>query len=101
MSSTNQQDYQDAPGTEILVDQNERDKEYLHGYQHVVTHRNTRILLVPQPSLNDPNDPLRWPRWKKWITLFNGLFYSFNGAMTGPMMAGGRMQSGSFPSQGS
>jgi hypothetical protein len=22
---------------------------------------------VPQPSLSDPNDPLRWPSWKKWI----------------------------------
>lgn len=84
--------YQDAPGTEILVDQNEHDKEYLHGYQHVVNHQDAQILLVPQPSLDDPNDPLRWPRWKKWLTFFNGLFYTFNGAMTGPMMAGGRMQ---------
>ena len=93
MSNANQQLlYQDAPGTEILVDQNEDNKEYLHGYQHVVIRRDTRILLVPQPSLNDPNDPLLWPQWKKWLTLFNGLFYSFNGAMTGPMMAGGRMQ---------
>lgn len=84
--------YQDAPGTEILVDQNEHDKEYLHGYQHVVNRQDARILLVPQPSLDDPNDPLRWPRWKKWLTFFNGLFYTFNGAMTGPMMAGGGMQ---------
>ncbi|KAF2400137.1 MFS general substrate transporter [Trichodelitschia bisporula] len=23
------------------------------------------LVLVPQPSPNDPNDPLRWPLWKK------------------------------------
>lgn len=23
------------------------------------------IILHPTPSANDPNDPLRWPRWKK------------------------------------
>lgn len=74
-----------APGTEILIDQG---KEKYQEYQHV-THGNAQILLVPQPSLTDPNDPLRWPLWKKWLTFANGLFYAFNGAMTGPMMAGG------------
>ncbi|PCG93378.1 Major facilitator superfamily domain, general substrate transporter [Penicillium occitanis (nom. inval.)] len=74
-----------APGTEILIDQG---KQKYEEYQHV-TRGNAQILLVPQPSLTDPNDPLRWPRWKKWLTFANGLFYAFNGAMTGPMMAGG------------
>lgn len=78
-----------APGTEILIDQG---KEKYIEYQHV-TRGNAQILLVPQPSLTDPNDPLRWPLWKKWLTFANGLFYAFNGAMTGPMMAGGGIPS--------
>lgn len=81
--------YQSSPGTEILVDQSGPGHGNLRGYRHV-SHGDNRILLVPQPSLNDPNDPLHWPRWKKWLTLFNGCFYTFNGAMTGPMMAGGQ-----------
>ncbi|OAA56241.1 Major facilitator superfamily domain, general substrate transporter [Niveomyces insectorum RCEF 264] len=24
-------------------------------------------VLVPRPSANDPNDPLRWPRWRKHV----------------------------------
>lgn len=24
-----------------------------------------RLILHPTPNPNDPNDPLRWPRWKK------------------------------------
>jgi hypothetical protein len=64
------------------------DQEHLDDYQHVV-HGDGRIILVPQPSLKDPNDPLLWGRLKKWLTFGNGLFYAFNGAVTGPMMAGG------------
>jgi hypothetical protein len=79
------QPHEAAPGTEILIDQG---KEKYEEYQHA-TRGNAKILLVPQPSLTDPNDPLRWPLWKKWLTFANGLFYAFNGAMTGPMMAGG------------
>lgn len=36
----------------------------------------TSILLVPQPS-NDPNDPLRWPQWKKYVIFINICMYSF------------------------
>ncbi|KAK4504730.1 hypothetical protein PRZ48_002692 [Zasmidium cellare] len=75
-----------APGTVVLFD-----KE-LHGrlphLQSTVKGKD-RILLIPQPSLTDPSDPLRWPSWKKHLTLVNGLLYSFNGAMTGPIMAAG------------
>ena len=56
--------------------------------QHA-TSGDGHILLVPQPSLTDPNDPLRWGIVKKWAVLLNGSFYAFNGAVTGPMMAGG------------
>lgn len=27
----------------------------------------TNIVLVPAPSKTDPNDPLRWPKWKKHV----------------------------------
>ena len=87
MSDTIQPYYEAAPGTEILIDQEENGAS-LHSFQHVA-HRDGRILLVPQPSLTDANDPLRWPLWKKWLTFSNALFYAFNGAVTGPMMAGG------------
>ncbi|KAL5356427.1 major facilitator superfamily domain-containing protein [Aspergillus floccosus] len=82
-----------APGTELLIDQ-----EHLPSvstYQHI-THGDKEILLVPQPSLNDPNDPLLWSRRKKWLTFGNGLLYAFNGAVTGPMMAGGMIQLATF-----
>jgi hypothetical protein len=36
----------------------------------------TSILLVPQPS-SDPNDPLRWPQWKKYVIFINICMYSF------------------------
>ncbi|KAL5000871.1 major facilitator superfamily domain-containing protein [Aspergillus recurvatus] len=85
-----------APGTELLIDQSsEGAGPDLSAYQHV-KHGDGRILLVPQPSLADPNDPLRWPLWKKWLTFGNALVFAFNGAMTGPMMAGGMLQLSAF-----
>ncbi|KAJ5548470.1 hypothetical protein N7513_005704 [Penicillium frequentans] len=80
------QEHSSAPGTELLIDQDNSDA--IQHYQHVA-HGDSHLLLVPQPSLTDPNDPLLWPRWKKWTVFGNGLFYSFNGGVTGPMMAGG------------
>lgn len=80
-----------VPGTEILYDYGAAvgvEAGHLHSLQHV-KHGDGHILLVPQPSIDDPSDPLRWPTWKKYITLFNGLWYSFNGAITGPIMAAG------------
>jgi hypothetical protein len=80
-----------APGTEILYDaENEHGatSQHLHKLQHV-RHGDGHILLVPQPSLTDPNDPLRWSLVKKWVVLVNGVWYAFNGAVTGPIMAAG------------
>ena len=80
-----------VPGTEILLDTSHKggkDPNALLHLQHA-KHGDSHLLLVPQPSLTDPNDPLRWSRFKKWLTLFNGLWYSFNGAVTGPIMAAG------------
>jgi hypothetical protein len=80
-----------APGTEILIDNDEggATAQRLHRLQHV-SRGDSHILLVPQPSLTDVNDPLRWGIVKKWIVLLNGVFFAFNGAMTGPIMAAGK-----------
>ncbi|KAH6716168.1 major facilitator superfamily domain-containing protein [Leptodontidium sp. MPI-SDFR-AT-0119] len=56
------------------------------------THFNTQKL----PSLTDPNDPLCWSTPWKWTVLMNGVAYAFNGAVTGPMMAGGMIQLSEF-----
>ncbi|KAG4412730.1 hypothetical protein IFR04_014127 [Cadophora malorum] len=86
-----------APGTEILMDDDGpgTSGRYLHTLQHAKT-GDGHILLVPQPSLTDPNDPLRWSTPWKWTVLMNGVAYAFNGAVTGPMMAGGMIQLSEF-----
>ncbi|KAL3470313.1 major facilitator superfamily domain-containing protein [Aspergillus californicus] len=97
MVGTIQTEHRTAPGTQILVDQGgnpSSDRDY-GCYQHIAQ-GETRILLVPQPSVTDINDPLRWPRWKKHLAFGNALLYAFNGAMTGPMMAGGMLQLAAF-----
>lgn len=79
---------QAVPGTELLFDQDDDTATRLHlqNYQHL-SHGDSHILLVPQPSLTDPNDPLKWSSLKKWGTFGNGLAYAFLGAVTGPIMA--------------
>jgi hypothetical protein len=32
--------------------------------RHLKSKGDTDIVLIPQP-MDDPNDPLNWPRWKK------------------------------------
>ena len=81
-----------APGTELLYDadgEQGAQSKHLEGLQHVKK-GDGHILLVPQPSLTDPNDPLLWQSWKKWATFSNALAYSFLGGVTGPIMAAGR-----------
>jgi hypothetical protein len=67
-----------APGTEILMDEEGAGatERRLHKLQHANT-GDGHILLVPQPSLTDPNDPLRWSTPKKWAVLANGVAYAF------------------------
>jgi hypothetical protein len=80
-----------TPGTEILFDGGSGDGILADGSQ--LKHRTSgdrRVLLVPQPSTNDPNDPLNWTTSKKSVTFFNGCWYAFMGAITGPIMAAGR-----------
>ena len=87
-----------APGTEILYDQESEHggiSRRLHQLQHV-RKGDSHILLVPQPSLTDPNDPLRWSAIRKWATFANGLTYAFLGAVTGPIMAAWMVQGSMF-----
>ena len=35
------------------------------------------LVLVPRPSENDPNDPLRWPRWKKHSAFMSVCAFTF------------------------
>ncbi|KAH6695333.1 major facilitator superfamily domain-containing protein [Plectosphaerella plurivora] len=85
--------YEAAPGTEILIDENQ--SHNIHRFQHA-EHGDGHILLVPQPSLTDLNDPLCWPQWKKWMVYINGLGYSFLGSIIGPIMSGGMVQQAAF-----
>lgn len=81
-----------APGTEILFDNS--DHGSISDRLHQLKHRPSgdgHMLLVPQPSLNDPNDPLSWSTMKKSLTLFNGCWFAFMGAITGPIMAAGML----------
>lgn len=81
--------FKTAPGTEILYDQEGEHggiSRRLHELQHV-RKGDSHILLVPQPSLINPHDPLRWSAIRKWATLANGLTYAFLGVVTGPIMA--------------
>ena len=53
------------------------------------THRwkrkeNSDIVLVPQPT-DDPNDPLKWPAWKKTVAMLSILWFS---GMGGWIVAG-------------
>ncbi|KKY16545.1 putative cycloheximide resistance [Phaeomoniella chlamydospora] len=95
-TSTSGEDFaslQVAPGTELLFDElksHNTTAEHIHGLQHK-TSGDSRILLVPQPSLTDPNDPLRWTTAKKWLVLWNACWYAFLGSITGPIMAAGML----------
>ncbi|KIW94671.1 uncharacterized protein Z519_04648 [Cladophialophora bantiana CBS 173.52] len=91
--------YSAAPGTEILYDVAEdgTGSSKLHRLQHVKSKSGDgHLLLVPQPSLTDPNDPLRWSTMKKWTTFLNALGFSFMGSVTGPIMTGWMVEAAAF-----
>ncbi|VUC30476.1 unnamed protein product [Clonostachys rosea] len=79
---------QQTSGT-VRLFQSTKGDDHTDDLQFVLDSDGNRILLVPQPSLVDPNDPLRWPAWKKWATFLNGVAYTFMGSVTGPIMAAG------------
>lgn len=35
------------------------------------------LVLLPHPSSTDPNDPLRWPRWKKHVAFLSVCAFTF------------------------
>ncbi|KAL3464923.1 hypothetical protein BJX64DRAFT_286109 [Aspergillus heterothallicus] len=77
--SENNEYFYSPSGTRILFDDAPKHgviSDRLHELKHR-TKGDSRILLVPQPSVNDPNDPLRWPAWKKNLTFFNACWYGF------------------------
>jgi hypothetical protein len=87
-----------APGTERLYDfshASDDEAEFLRNLQHV-RKGDSHILLVPQPSTTDPNDPLSWSTLTKSLTFANGLAYSFLGGVTGPIMAAGMCARGTY-----
>jgi len=40
---------------------------------------NGSVVLHPTPNPNDPNDPLRWPRWKKHVCFGSVCAFTFLG----------------------
>ncbi|KAH7147173.1 major facilitator superfamily domain-containing protein [Dactylonectria estremocensis] len=80
--------YNHAPGTELLF-KSGKPGALTHDLQFVQDRNGNHIILVPQPSITDPNDPLRWSKLKKWATFLNGVAYAFMGSVTGPIMAAG------------
>jgi len=38
--------------------------------------KGTSVVLIPQPS-DDPDDPLRWPQWMKYMAFINVCAFSF------------------------
>ncbi|KAF6803643.1 hypothetical protein CSOJ01_10774 [Colletotrichum sojae] len=52
------------------------------------TYMGAETVLVPQPSGNDPNDPLLWSGWRKeaafWVIFFNTIIFA---VIPGPMLS--------------
>ncbi|KXH65976.1 major facilitator superfamily transporter [Colletotrichum salicis] len=52
------------------------------------TYMGVDTVLVPQPSLKDPNDPLLWAKWQKeaafWVIFFNTIIFA---SLPGPMLS--------------
>ncbi|KAK3937843.1 major facilitator superfamily domain-containing protein [Diplogelasinospora grovesii] len=81
---------EELPGTELLIDD-----ERTGIVPAVDTSRLKRVvvngvdtILIPQPSDNDPNDPLLWPKWKKeltfWVVFVNLVIFAI---VPGPILA--------------
>lgn len=97
MKPSNQYEFEDmkqveqietVPGTEILFD-SDGAAAHLYGHLQHIEKKGHRILLIPQPSRTDPNDPLAWSRLKKAVVFANACLYSFLGGVSGPIIAAG------------
>ncbi|KAJ7067245.1 MFS general substrate transporter [Mycena amicta] len=54
--------------------------------QHA-TGKHSEIILVPQPSRLDPNDPLLWPKWKKHLFFLILVYGTLLVGAVGPLVA--------------
>ncbi|KAJ5807428.1 MFS general substrate transporter [Penicillium robsamsonii] len=91
LSEDKVQQVETVPGTEILFD-SEGPASHLYGHLQHIERNGQRILLTPQPSQSDPNDPLSWSPLKKGIVFANACVYSFLGGVSGPIIAAGVLQ---------
>lgn len=41
-------------------------------------HGDGGLILHPKPNPNDPNDPLRWPKWKKYVCFTSVCVFTFS-----------------------
>jgi hypothetical protein len=39
--------------------------------------KDAAVILYPAPSLTDPNDPLRWPLWRKHVAFGSVCAFAF------------------------
>ena len=81
-----------TPGTELLFDPRDRSSPEALAAKSKLQHRkhgDKSLILQPQPSIVDRNDPLSWSSRAKLMTYFNALFYAFDGSMLGPLMSAG------------
>ncbi|KAJ7141221.1 MFS general substrate transporter [Mycena epipterygia] len=51
------------------------------------TGKDKDIILVPQPSKTDPNDPLLWPKWKKHLFFLILVYGTVLAGAVGPLVA--------------
>ncbi|KAJ6561902.1 MFS general substrate transporter [Mycena capillaripes] len=58
----------------------------IHTLQHA-TGKHKDIILVPQPSRLDPNDPLLWPTWKKHMFFLILIYGTVLAGAVGPLVA--------------
>ncbi|KAJ6507772.1 MFS general substrate transporter [Mycena vitilis] len=58
----------------------------IHLLQHA-TGKYKDIILVPQPSRIDPNDPLLWPTWKKHMFFLILIYGTVLAGAVGPLVA--------------
>ncbi|KAJ7707446.1 MFS general substrate transporter [Mycena rosella] len=58
----------------------------INSLQHA-TGKHKDIILVPQPSKLDPNDPLLWPAWKKHMFFLILIYGTVLAGAVGPLVA--------------
>ncbi|KAJ5895510.1 MFS general substrate transporter [Penicillium taxi] len=63
--STDLDDYSGIPGTIQLVD----------AKNELVLLESGDVILTPQPT-SDPEDPLNWPKWRKWKAILSSHLYT-------------------------